>query len=145
MTQEELDYELYVAAGPDNDQPRVEELLALGANPSSIGEGGWGNALHWAAHFGRVKIVQLLLAHGAVLESRARDGCTPLLLAALYDKPDVVRVLIAKGADPRLKNDNGEDTLNCYGDYANGFQGIDVQVKMVRVAEIVSLWRPMMV
>ena len=145
MTQEQLDFALYVAAGPDKDLPRVHELLALGANPSAIGGGGWGNALHWASHFGHVDIVRVLLAHGAVLESRARDGCTPLLLAALYDKLEVVRLLIKKGADPLLKNDNGEDSLSCYGDYVNNFEGIEHQVKMVRVAEIMSLWRPMMV
>ena len=36
MTQEELNYALYMACGSNNDQARAEELLGRGADPNAL-------------------------------------------------------------------------------------------------------------
>jgi ankyrin repeat protein len=69
MTQEELNYALYMACGSNNDQARAEELLGRGADPNALAY-SWRNALHWAAYCGHEQIVTMLLSKGAVLEAR---------------------------------------------------------------------------
>jgi len=88
MTQEQLNEALYMACGPNNDQARAEELLGRGADPNALAYGNF-NALHWAARYGREQIVAMLLSKGAVLEARTGWGKTALLLAALFDEPEV--------------------------------------------------------
>ena len=39
-------------------------------------------------------------------------GLTPLMAASLNGKPEVVRVLLAAGADKDLRNDDGETALD---------------------------------
>ena len=45
-------------------------------------------------------MVALLLAHGADVNQRDRDGWTPLMTAAYYDDAADVRALTVRGADP---------------------------------------------
>jgi ankyrin repeat protein len=55
-------------------------------------------------------IIQILLAKGAAINAkRTEDGRTPLHEAVFYNYPDLVRLLIAKGADMNAR-DNGNDT-----------------------------------
>ena len=53
-------------------------------------------------------MVELLLASGADLESPETDsGATPLHVAAGWGRVDVVRFLLAQGANPKSKNKQG--------------------------------------
>jgi ankyrin repeat protein len=55
-------------------------------------------------------IIQMLLAKGAAINGkRTEDGRTPLHEAVSYNYADLVRLLIAKGADVNAR-DNGKDT-----------------------------------
>ncbi|XP_065167106.1 ankyrin repeat family A protein 2-like [Atheta coriaria] len=56
-------------------------------------------ALHWAANYGQINVVKLLLAHHAMVDREGPDGETPLLLAANGGHNEVVKVLIKEGAD----------------------------------------------
>lgn len=58
-------------------------------------------ALHEAATSGRTELTNLLLDFGANPNVRTRSGLTPLSMAILYNHVDVVKRLLAHGADAR--------------------------------------------
>ena len=139
MTQEELNEALHLACGPANDQARAEELLGRGADPNAIVDSNW-NALHRAAYWGNEQIVAMLLSRGAVLEARTDcGGFTALLLAALNGKPEVCLLLIAKGADLRVRDKYNRSALSDYNYYI--YLDLDPSVKAQRVAELKAAFR----
>ena len=71
-----------------------------------------GTALHHAAHNGFGNIVILLLKYGFDIESETDEGKTPLAVAAVAIKLEVVRILLARGADPRRKNLSGQTLVS---------------------------------
>jgi ankyrin repeat protein len=56
--------------------------------------------------------VKHLLASGVAVDSRARDGATPLIAAALSDQPAIAELLISKGADVMARNSGGFTPLH---------------------------------
>ncbi len=57
-----------------------------------------------AARKGRTREIQALLAKGAGLEARDKDGRTLLMLAAQYGRTATVRFLLEKGAKPDARD-----------------------------------------
>lgn len=96
-----------------NGSPAVVELLlAKGADTnarSKIGETPLGNA----AGAGNAETVKILLEHGATVNSRNDRGYSPLMLAAGSDamNADIIRLLLANGADRSLAADYDETAL----------------------------------
>jgi hypothetical protein len=81
----------------------------------------------------------MLLSKGAVLEARSSEGYTALHLAALYYKPEMCLLLIAKGADLRVRNNLNLSALSHYGFWAR--PGLAPSVKARRVAELKAAFR----
>ena len=84
-------------------------LLDRGARLNGVDNGeraGW-TALHYAAAGPDARTVALLLARGARVDARAPNGTTALMMAAQYGAEGAVPQLLQKGANPRLKNDQG--------------------------------------
>lgn len=79
----------------------VKRLLDRGA---AIHREGW-TPLHYAATGSEPSIVTLLLDRGALVNVRSPNGSTPLMMAARYGNEDSVKVLKARGADVRMRND----------------------------------------
>ncbi len=101
--QAELDAALYVAAkGRDVDLAR--RLIAEGADPD--GHAGYfgESALHGAALRSSTEMIELLVAAGADLEARMRDGETPLFIAAKYGQAATLRALLEAGAEPDARD-----------------------------------------
>jgi ankyrin repeat protein len=71
-------------------------LLTRGADVNAVDRTG-ATALMWGAH--DLGITRLLLASGADVNAARPDGVTALMSAALRGRIDVVRALIAAGAD----------------------------------------------
>ena len=82
----------------------AELLLAHGANPNA---GTAGGPLHTAAFNGRVDVAQVLLAHGALVNSIDRNGETPLHRAVFRQRRDVVALLLREGADVNILSASG--------------------------------------
>lgn len=64
-----------------------------------------------AARGGQVETLQRLLAQGVAINTRDDKGNTALMLAVTYRQPNVVRILLDRGADPALVNDEGWTAL----------------------------------
>jgi len=92
---------------------------AIGPHKSWIDEGGDDkrhlNALMRAAKMGRCDLVTSLIdEHGANVNAVAdRSLYTALILAAYDNHKDVVKILLARGADQSLRNKFGESALQC--------------------------------
>lgn len=82
-----------------NDRAIVKAADARGTTP-----------LHYAAAFGSLESVKLLLESGAEVNVRNAFDATPLLLAATL--PDKVALLLAKGADPKIATKAGRTPLS---------------------------------
>lgn len=70
----------------------------------------WG-ALHYAAFSGNRRIVDLLIARGAKLDSRAPNLATPLMMAVREGHESIVRALVDAGASTVATSDRGENAL----------------------------------
>ena len=102
-------------------------LLEKGADPNAMGAGY--AAMHAAVLRSDVSLVKALLAHGADPNIKMakgtpvrRDttdynllapliGSTPYLLAARFLEPEIMRTLVAGGADPKITMPNGATPL----------------------------------
>jgi len=80
----------------------AEKLLARGAR---VHQEGWSPVLY-AASAPDAKALALLLDRGAPVDARAPNGTTPLMMAARYGSEASVDLLLARGADPKLRNDH---------------------------------------
>ena len=96
-----------------SDASMVDYLLDAGADPNLTAAGNGASALTSAigAETESVEKVQLLVAAGAGIDSRAFAGLTPLELAAIDGEPRTVQLLLDVGADPHGKDVEGRTAL----------------------------------
>jgi ankyrin repeat protein len=81
-----------------------------------------GNDSNLTSYRGNVMEVRSLIAAGARLDDRDRDGNTALMLAAQYARNDSVKLLLDAGADVRLKNRDGRTALICAASSSGSFE-----------------------
>ena len=82
----------------------VKYLIQRGANVLTVGVFGF-IPLHWAAENGSVQIAQeLFIAAAAVIDINTKDkkGATPLHVACEYNRLEMVKWLLKRGADPTI-------------------------------------------
>ena len=71
-------------------------------------------ALHWASRFGDISLVKLAIARGVEI-NKPNDhklGQTALHLAALWNNPEVIRILVQNGASTSAKDKGGRTPLH---------------------------------
>ncbi|MDL1948768.1 hypothetical protein FBQ97_03020 [Acidobacteria bacterium ACD] len=99
----------------DGEKEIAEVLLAAGADVNAQAP-GWGEtALGQAVSRDHVEIARLLIDKGAKLESRNKQGFTPLKYAVAAGSEPVARALVAGGAKvdkPGTKYNKGETALH---------------------------------
>jgi ankyrin repeat protein len=100
-----------IGAARAGDVAEMRRLLKQGHDPDVRGGvNGWPALMH-AIHKNRRTSVEVLLQAGADPNARGNGGYTPLIMAAGYGYSDIVRLLLAKGADPRLTTPSGLNAL----------------------------------
>ncbi|HVY34317.1 MAG TPA: ankyrin repeat domain-containing protein [Caulobacteraceae bacterium] len=117
---------LTIAAHEQESEAAIA-LLAAGADPNAAGAGY--TALHIAAVSGDLALTEALLDHGADPNARQKkgsptkqlrsghsldyhlNGATPYILAACAANGEIMKLLVAKGADPSLATNDGRTAL----------------------------------
>lgn len=89
----------HIAAGTD--------LNLKDPNP----DGAKDTALGMAAAFGKTDVAIALIEGGADLDTRNKDGSTPLHAASFLCYPEIVQALLDKGADKNARNNSGGTAL----------------------------------
>jgi uncharacterized protein len=92
----------------------VSALLAAAAPVDAVSRNPQQNQpLHAALALGKnAEIVQLLLANGAPANATQAGGFTPIFSAATANRRDLAELLLAHGADPHLKSDQGKSAAD---------------------------------
>ena len=93
----------------NNHLEAVKWLLDHGAALNR--EGNYWGALHYAVFNGHQELAHFLIGRGAEVNARSPNGSTPLMMAAREGREDLIKVLLESGADPRPKNDWGDNAL----------------------------------
>ena len=88
----------------DGEIIRVRLLLLLDADVNY--STGSGTALHAAAAKGDLKLMKILLAHGAAVNKEAKFGETPLYEARRNNHLEAGRLLLSHGANPDTSHIN---------------------------------------
>lgn len=79
----------------------AQRILARGAQ---VNREGW-TPLHYAASGPEPKLLGLLLDKGAAIDARSPNGTTPLMMASRYGNEDGAYLLLERGANAKLRND----------------------------------------
>lgn len=56
-------------------------------------------------------MARLLIEHGAAVNARDTDGKTALMFAAMFNRVEIIDLLLASGADASLKTNDGKTAL----------------------------------
>lgn len=91
-----------------NDLASANLLIEAGA---SVNRPHW-TPLHYAASKGHTGMMRLLIENDAYIDAESPNGTTPLMMAAYYASPNAVKLMLEEGADPLLKNQDGQTALD---------------------------------
>ncbi len=96
-------------AAVDSDFERVHALIAAGSAVNARDRDGF-TPLHFAAQEHAVAIARLLIDSGADVDAVNLHGNTPLFTAVFNSRGrgEMIELLRAAGADPRLTNGSGQ-------------------------------------
>jgi ankyrin repeat protein len=124
-----------VSAIEDSNVETLRLLLTNGADISSArGEDG-ENALHFASLKAKTTdVIEFVLETGKFdINGVDNDGLTPLHWAILNSNVDIARYLLEKGADPTIRNRNGNTPLHKAAGYAKEIETINLILETQKV------------
>jgi len=134
---------------PNDESPlmmaALKGRLALAARlierEAEVNKPGWA-PLHYAATDASAQapaMVRLLLEHHAYIDAESPNGTTPLMMAAHYGSPSVVKILLEEGADPLLKNQQGLAAID-FANRANRAEIAEIIAAFVRAKQATGRW-----
>lgn len=80
--------------------------------------------LHYAVCDGDIESVKKFIKYGVDVNKVVRD-MSPLMLAARFNKFEIVKLLLANGANPRIENEKGLRAID-YAEYAKATESIAI-------------------
>ncbi len=81
--------------------------------------------IHEAAAAGlEEEVIQALANDGSIIDQISDHGFTPIGIASHFNREDIVRYLLYKGADPNLQSQNGYNVYPIHTAAGNSYLGI---------------------
>ncbi len=96
----------------------------LAVNPKIEVSRNFSAPLHVAVSKGDLEVVKKFIAYGANVNEQSED-MTPLMIAARYNKVEIMKVLLENGARPEDKNEQGFTALK-YAQLSNATEAIAI-------------------
>jgi len=85
----------------------VKKWLQMGANVEYVEERDGWLPLHYAARWGDLDMLNLLIKYGADVNGKTKSRETALHKCGRWDRKDAAIILLQLGADPTCKNSDG--------------------------------------
>jgi hypothetical protein len=106
-------YTPLIAAAREGNVAMIRLLTSRGAGPNlpDAAVNSWTPLLH-AVHKAQPRSIAALLDAGANTNGADSYGQTPLMMAAGYGYTDIVKILLARGANPRLPMRDGVTAID---------------------------------
>lgn len=120
---------------------KLELVRRLIDRQAEVNKPGWA-PLHYAATHASERslpVVRLLLEYHAFIDAQSPNGSTPLMMAALYGNPQVVRLLLEEGADTAMKNEQGLSAID-FAHRAGRKETADAIAAAIRAKQSTGRW-----
>lgn len=117
---------------------QARRLIERGAE---VNMRGW-TPLHYAATGdtdASLQLVRLMLTHHAYIDAESPNRTTPLMMAARYGRPAVVKLLLEEGADTSVRNQQGLSALD-FAQQAGRTEAAGVIAAFVRSQQPAGRW-----
>jgi hypothetical protein len=96
-------------ASIEGQLPLVETLVLK--NKADVNKDGWA-PLHYAASTGKLDVAQFLVANGAKVNALSPNETTPLMMSVSSGNELLIKFLLDKGADLRMRNHQGYSAID---------------------------------
>lgn len=120
---------------------KLDSARRLIERKAEVNKPGW-TPLHYAATNAdneSVPMVRLLLEHHAYIDAASPNSTTPLMMAAHYGNPAVVKLLLEEGADPMIKNQQGLTAID-FANRAQRAESAEIIAAFVRARQPKGRW-----